>query len=215
MSAEKVKRLFSDGNSANKQKDFMLKKWPNWAKFILLLGIFWIILFFIDIPVQQTCGTETLLENQEWRLSRFGVFWNFSLQANDTLFIDLKVFDNLKAIFYIQDSEGERWLYCNTYGFIQNWKVPKTGYFYVIIENPYIQKMPSGVLSITRYMAQPEYRIGYPFRPVQFGLLIFGAVLTTIGLSAHPRFSRSKHSFEFIHLVLFLSVPDLLPHNVY
>jgi len=183
----------NEGNTIE-QKGSLSRKWPNWAKVFSLLGIFLILFFFVDIPVQQSYSVEVLLNNQQWELTETGIFWDTALWLNDSLSINLKVFENLQVIFYIDDEIGNRWLNVTTKEFSENWRVPMSGKFYINIDNPYIQERPRGTISITRYMVTPEYRIDYPYRWLQIGLLIMGIVLMAIGFSAHPKFTRTNNT---------------------
>jgi len=182
--------FFADGSSAVGQKGSLSGKWPDWAKAFSFLGILLILLFFVDIPVQRSHNIETLLGSQQWELTETGVFWNVSLRSDDSLFIELRVFQNLQVIFYINDETGNRWLNYTAEELSQNWSVPMSGTFSINIDNPHIQERPRGTISITRYMTASENRIDYPYRWLQIGLLVVGIVLVTIGLSAYQRLAR-------------------------
>ena len=167
----------------------VLPKWPLWAKTLSLIGLFLIVFLFVDIPVQRLSNVKALLNDQKWQLPATGVFWNVTLESNDTLFVYLEV-HGFEVIFYIMDGFGNRWLSQTTSGFFENWTVPMSGNYSINIDNPYIQARPSGIISVTRYMVKAEYVTEYPFRLLQPGCLIIGVILVSIGLSAHPSIRR-------------------------
>lgn len=188
--------LSANESAADEQKGSSPRRWPNWAKAFSLLGLCLILLFFVDIPVQQSHSSEVLLNNQQWPLSKSGVYWKVSLKANDSLSISLKVSGNLQVRFYISDENGTRWVNNITNEVSLSWIAPMSGNFSINIDNPYVQEMPEGTISVTRYMATPKYETDYPYRWLQAGLLIIGIILMTLGLSALPRFARTSSTVD-------------------
>lgn len=189
-------KMFHINKKITEKGSSQFDKWPAWAKAFSLVGICLIAFFFFDIPVQRSYSKENFLYNEHWQLAEIGIYWNITLKSGDRLLIDLEVLGDLNVIFYIYSYKLDQRMLEDTTSFSKNWNVPFSGKYCISIDNPYIVKRPKGYISVIHVLAEPQHRVEYPYRWLQWVLLAVGIGLVTTGFSAHPKLRPRNSSFK-------------------
>jgi len=171
-----------------KAKMKLWKRLQNWSIVGGLLISIGLALIFISLvalfyEAPELYYSEVLIEEDRWKFyPLFDIIqYKMELSSGDKLLIDLKVVTDT-VIFYIKDGYGNEWMKRRTEGFVESWNVPTAGTYFIIIEKPYFFD-PSGYITVTRYLANPEYRLTTPYSKFALPFFLFGLGVIFFGFA--------------------------------
>lgn len=158
-----------------------------------------IALILSQVTVQTPYNVEIAVDDDYFSFYSWAdtITYKVGLSVGDRLEIDLRV--TLEdVIFYIKDGYGNEWLRQETNGFVGYWDVPKTGDFFVTLENPYLVYVyPTGYLTLTKRLAAPKYETNYLFGESGYWVLVFvGIFLIILGVFSPLLSQTSRKSYS-------------------